>query len=123
MQKTNLIKKIIMFSLFIVYIIYFIYAFPTYVISKTSNYQSNEIWFNIRYYFLNSNSLFKNYYRLLRYKASMSKMSIAMVVNFANMVFGFFNFKKKWWYYIILVFSVLITLMLVDCWWILYTEE
>ena len=102
---------------------YFLYALPTYIVSKTSNYQSNEIWFDIRYYLLNSNYLLKKYYRLLRYKASMSKILVAVLVNFVNMVIGLINFKKKWWYYVILLISILLSLVLVDCWWILYTEE
>jgi len=53
----------------------------------------------------------------------MSKILVAVLVNFVNMVIGLINFKKKWWYYVILLISILLSLVLVDCWWILYTEE
>ena len=47
----------------------------------------------------------------------------SFVVNIANMVFGFINFKKKWWYYVILLISILLSVILIDCWWMLYTAE
>ncbi len=117
--------KIIFLIVFIIYFIYFILIVPTYVSLKVMSF-SDEPFYNLCsciFSTINKNEIIYNFFWHWVHRIPEWTLVISFVTNFANMVFGFINFKKKWWYYIILAFSVLSTLMLIDCWWILYTEE
>jgi len=37
-----------------------------------------------------------------------------VILNTANMIFGFINYKKKWWYYLILMIGILFLILLHD---------
>jgi hypothetical protein len=57
------------------------------------------------------------------YKIPEFTMLTAIIINGANMIFGFINYKKKWWYYLILVITVIMSIMLWDCFQILIHED
>jgi len=50
-------------------------------------------------------------------------MPFAVAINFANMIFGFSQYKKKWWYYLILLISIIISICLIDCYYILIHQD
>ncbi len=79
-----------------------------------------NLWKKADYLLFNTNFI-KDFSNYIVFKIPELTMPIAVVANSINMFFGFREYKKKWWYYIILLISILISVMLIDCWHILYT--
>ena len=116
---------IIIFSFIIIsFIAFFVYSTPTYVHLKALGWSGpkDDILWCISDFFRSSELLY-NYYCHLRNKTSINMIIIALVVNMANMIFGFINYKKKWWYYLILVITIIMSIMLWDCFQILIHED
>ena len=69
------------------------------------------------------NSIIEKYFYFMLHKIPEWTMLVSVMINSGNMYFGFREYKKKWWYYVILSISILMSLLLLDCWWILDTAE
>ena len=116
-------RNIVFILMFFLYIVFLLLCLPTYLQSKMLGFH-NELLFNLWkkiYLFIRHNSITDTFYCKLRHKIPEWTMPVAVIVNGINMFFGFREYKKKWWYYIILLISILISVMLIDCWHILYT--
>lgn len=122
MQIKN--RKFIFVIIFIIYVVFLLLCFPTYSQIKLMSWDNSKdnIWIYIRNEVIFYELLFK-FHKALRHKIPEWTMPILFIVNGINMFFGFKDYKKKWWYYIILLISILISVMIIDCWWILYTAE
>lgn len=122
MQIKN--RKSIFVIIFIIYVVFLLLCFPTYSQIKLMSWDNSKdnIWIYIRNEVISHELLFK-LHKALRHKIPEWTMPISFIVNGINMFLGFKDYKKKWWYYIILLISILISVMLIDCWWILYTAE
>ena len=119
MNKKNMLIIIVIFILF------FICCFPTYVGMKNlgyPKYQLPELWNSLDSFML-KNKFLRPFAKCIDHKIPEWTMPIAVIVNGINMFFGFKEYKKNWWYYVILLVSILMSLMLIDCWLILSTEE
>ena len=116
-------KGIILVFIFILLTIYFLCCTPIYVRMKSlgfPKYHFPEMWDSLDTFIFN-NKYISSFSRYIEYKIPEWTMPVAVIVNGINMFFGFKDYKKKWWYYIILLISILISVMLIDCWHILYT--
>ena len=117
-------KKLLIFLfVFILFIIFYIFSLPSYIIMKAIDsykYCFPNLWKTADSFLFNTKFIkeFSNYFV---FKIPEWTMLIAVIVNVINMFFGFKNYKKKWWYYVLLLISILLSVMLIDCWWILYS--
>ena len=111
-KKTTLVFIIIS----ILYFLFVLLCFPTYSQLKFMSWQGHEddIWINIRDIVINNCFLF-GVHKALRHKIPDWSMLIAIMINVFNMLLGFINHMKKWWYYLLLLISVLVTVVLIDC--------
>ena len=124
-MKNILYQKMIFIIVLIIYLIFFVLTIPTYVSLKVMSF-SDEPFYNLCSYIfsaINKSEIIYNFFWHWVIKISEWTLVTSFVVNIANMVFGFINFKKKWWYYVILLISILLSVILIDCWWMLYTAE
>ena len=121
MKKTKCIC-LILWIVFFAFVVFYICCMPTYVVMKFVGPHASIyfIWCEIRELILN-NDILHSFYNALVFKIPECIMLIAIIINGANMIFGFINYKKKWWYYLILAISIIMSIMLWDCWYILYT--
>ena len=121
MKKTKCIC-LILWIVFFAFIVFYICCMPTYIQMKiVGNHDSMYyIWCKIDEFILN-NDVLNLFFITMRNKFPEYTMLIAIIINGINMIFGFINYKKKWWYYLILVISIIMSIMLWDCWYILYT--
>ena len=122
----HIAKKIILFVIFILFIIYFISCLPIYIHMNYLSYPEKimpALAIKIHDSIIIPNPLIKKYYYFMLFKIPEWTMPVAVMINGGNMYFGGKQFKKKWWYYVILVISILMSLILMDCWWILDTVE
>jgi hypothetical protein len=85
-------------------------------------YHLPELW-NYLDSFMLKNKIIRPFAKYIDHKIPEWTMPTAVMINGVNMYFGGKQFKKKWWYYVILVISILMSLILMDCWWILDTAE
>lgn len=115
---------IIFIVLFILYSIYFILCLPTIIILKVLgdiNAPLYEFWETLDKCFMHHKLLKKFFYTFV-YNIPMATIPITIIINTINIIFGFINFRKKTWYYVILFLSLIITWMLIECYY-LYTFE
>lgn len=119
-DRTN---KIILIVLLVLYFLFFIYTFPTYIERKCFGYSPSVMWFKISNLFLNGPPILEKYYRLLRDKVPQNTILVSVILNIGNMIFGFIHFKKKWWYYLLLFISIVISIILKDCYVLLSNLE
>ena len=121
-MKNRKVHAIIFSVILIAFIVYYFCCMPTYIIMKYVGPHDNMyfIWYKIDRFILN-NDILNSFYNAIVFKIPEYTMLIAIIINGANMIFGFINYKKKWWYYLILVISIIMSIMLWDCWYILYT--
>ena len=120
------IKKgniLLFFIIFFFYVFFFLICLPTFLQSKMLGYHNEmlfELWRKIDNT-IHYNQILNNIYWDVLYKVPEWIMPIAVIINGVNMFFGGKQFKKKWWYYIILFVSIILSIILVDCWYIRYT--
>lgn len=119
-KKRNILIFIILFSL---YIGFFLLCLPTFLQSKMLGYHYEvlfEVWRELDN-MIHNNNITNNIYWKVLYKVPEWVMLTAVVINGVNMFFGFNQFKKKWWYYVILLINIILSVIIVDCWYIRYT--
>lgn len=123
-MKNRKVHAIIFSVILIAFIVYYFCCMPTYVVMKFVGPHDSIyfIWCEIRELILN-NDILHSFYNALVFKIPEYTMPIAIIINGANMIFGFVNYKKKWWYYLILVITIIMSIMLWDCFQILIHEE
>ena len=121
LRKNN--RLLIFLIGFIIFIIFFILSLPSYIIMKSIDsykYCFPNLWKKVDC-FLFSTKFIKDFSNYIVFKIPEWTMPVAVIINGINMFFGFKDYKKKWWYCIILLISIFISIMLIDCWYILYT--
>lgn len=116
-------KKAIFLSISIICIIGAILLFPKYIHLKFLSGTNSDFILKIHLIFINDTYGLKKYYQTMRNNIPDQFIIIEQIINIINMIWGFIYFKKRWWYYVILLISILISVMLIDCWWMLYTAE
>ena len=116
-------KKAIFLSISIICIIGAILLFPKYNHLKFLSGTNSDFLLKIHLIFINDTYGLKKYYQTMRNNIPDQFIIIEQIINIINMIWGFIYFKKRWWYYVILLISILISVMLIDCWWMLYTAE
>ena len=102
------------FVFFTIFFIIFLCHLPGYV--------SEKCWcYNDKMYFVLWNPLNNFFHKFLCFLYPQAVYLIpywtiipTIVLNGANMVFGFVNFKKKWWYYLLLAISIFLSFVLFD---------
>lgn len=122
--KSGLIKRFFIF-ICIEYIIFFIICLPTYVGKQFINYPRNlfpELWRCLGYFFYRNRYVIGFTDKFANNIPSQA-MLLQVIINFANMIFGFSQYKKKWWYYLILLISIIISVCLIDCYYILIHQD
>ena len=122
----HITKKVIFVIVFILYFIYFVNCLPIYIHMNMLSFPyelipslANKIYDSI----ICKNSIIEKYFYFMLHKIPEWTMLVSVMINSGNMYFGFREYKKKWWYYVILSISILMSLLLLDCWWILDTAE
>jgi len=123
-MKNRKAYTIIFSVILIAFIVYYFCCMPTYIQMKiVGNHDSMYyIWCKIDEFILN-NDILNSFFITMRNKFPEWTMLIAIIINGANMIFGFINYKKKWWYYLILVIIIIMSIMLWDCFQILIHQE
>ena len=123
-MKNRKAYTIIFSVILIAFIVYYFCCMPTYIQMKiVGNHDSMYyIWCKIDEFILN-NDILNLFFITMRNKFPEWTMLIAIIINGANMIFGFINYKKKWWYYLILIITVIMSIMLWDCFQILIHQE
>ncbi len=123
-MKNRKVHAIIFSVILIAFIVYYFCCMPTYILMKILGPHDNMyfIWYKIDSFILN-NGILNSIFKTLLYKIPEYTMPIAIIINGANMIFGFINYKKKWWYYLILVITIIMSIMLWDCFQILIHED
>ena len=108
----------------ILYIVFFIMCFSTYSQCKFMLWQDkgDNIWIYIRNIIV-SNDLIFDIHKSLRRTILVWTMPIAIISNGTNMLYGFKKYKNKWWYYLILVLTIVMSLIILDCFRILFHQD
>ena len=104
-------KKAIFLSISIICIIGAILLFPKYIHIKFLSGTNSDFLLKIHLIFINDTYGLKKYYQTMRNNIPDQFIIIEQIINI------------RWWYYVILLISILISVMLIDCWWMLYTAE
>ena len=121
MNGKKRIGFILVFSLFA---IYFLFCLPTYISSKylSSPYASfSFLWEKLFLFLFKIDKIggFPNFAKTFSYniihKVPVWSIPITIITNTINMIFGFKILRKRWWYYLILFLSILLTVVLIDC--------
>ena len=113
------------FCVFVVlYIVFFIMCFSTYSQCKFMLWQDkgDNIWIYIRNTIVSNNLIF-DIHKSLRHTIPVWAMPIAIIINSANMLYGFKKYKNKWWYYLILALTIIMTIIILDCFHILIHQD
>lgn len=117
-DRKMLCFKILFWVIFATSFCYFCYCFPTYVCLKSQGYPVGlyKIWRGIDHFILSIGFLRKIYFSFL-FKINKHTTTIypAIVIMAANAVFGFALFYKKWWYYLFAFITIIMCLILHDC--------
>lgn len=124
-MKNRKAYTIIFSVILIAFIVYYFCCMTTYIQMKIVGNQDNTtyfIWCNIDEIILN-NDILNSFFITMRNKFPEWTMLTAIIINGANMIFGFINNKKKWWYYLILIITIIMSIMLWDCFQILIHQE
>ena len=124
-MKNRKVHAIIFSVILIAFIVYYFCCMPTYVSHKVMSF-SDEPFYNLCsciFSTINKNEIIYNFFWYWVHKIPEWTMLTAIIINGANMIFGFINYKKKWWYYLILVITIIMSIMLWDCFQILIHEE
>ena len=95
---------------------YFCYCFPTYVCLKSQGYPVGlyKIWREIDHFILNIPVLKKIYLSLL-FKVNAKTLFPVIIIMVANISYGAMLCYKKWWYYLVAVITIIMCLILHDC--------
>ncbi|MBR4022501.1 MAG: hypothetical protein IKI94_07910 [Ruminococcus sp.] len=121
MKKT--VIKIIFIANFIINLAGFVVSFPKYIHLKFLYSTNFDLWLKIHALLLEGNYGLRTYYRFMRDNLPDSFILLAIILNIINMIFGFVNYKTKWWYYVILIITVIMSIMLWDCFYILIHQD
>lgn len=121
MKKT--VIKIIFIANFIINLVGFVVSFPKYIHLKFLYSTNFDLWLKIHALLLEGNYGLRTYYRFMRDNLPDSFILLAIILNIINMIFGFVNYKTKWWYYVILVITIVMSIILWDCFYILIHAE
>ena len=73
--------------------------------------------------FVQRNAVTRSLYYNMLHKVPEWSMPIAIISNGANMLYGFKKYKNKWWYYLILVLTIVMSLIILDCFHILIHQD
>ena len=114
--KTNKIN----FFIFILvsFVLCFLLCLPTYNLENCLNNPGTfmpDLSRKIYNCFVQNNYIIKSLYYYLIYIIPEWLMLFAILINGVNMYYGFKSFKKKWWYYVILIFTLILSIILLDC--------
>ena len=104
------------FVFFALFFIIFLCHLPGYITENTGGYPDEmyfKFWDPLDSFFRKSKILSPIYNEII-YKIPDWTIIPTIVLNGANMVFGFVNFKKKWWFYLLLAISILLSYGLYD---------
>ena len=121
--EINRVNKVFFLSVSIICIIGAILFFPKYIHLKFLSGTNSDFLLKIHLIFINNTYGLKKYYQTMRNNIPDQLLIIEIIINIINMIFGFIYFKNRWWYYVILLICILISVMLIDCWWLLHTAE
>ena len=117
-------RKIIFSLAFAIFVIYFIFCLPTYVSLKFLSYpyvSFSFLWEKLFLFLFRIDKIgsFPNFAKTFSYhiihKVPVWSIPITIITNTINMIFGFKILRKRWWYYLILFLSILLTVVLIDC--------
>lgn len=117
-DRKMLCFKILFWVIFATSFCYFCYCFPTYVCLKSQGYPVGlyKIWRGIDDFILHI-SFLNRIYNLFLFKINKNTATIypAIAIMCANAAYGFALFYKKWWYYLFAFITIIMCLILHDC--------
>ena len=101
---------------FALFFIIFLCHLPGWILEHCYNSTSDKYYnfSNLLREFIRQNKILEALFSFLIYKIPDWTIIPTIVLNGANMVFGFVNFKKKWWYYLLLAISIFLSFVLFD---------
>ena len=115
-KPTNNKCKIVFIVLIILFVTLFFCHMPGYILEKCLGYPDEmyyKFWKPLNN-FLHGDKVLNYLYHLVLYKIPAWTIYPVIILNAANMIFGFIHYKKKWWYYLVLALSILCSVLLLD---------
>lgn len=112
--------------IFLLFLTFFIIIIPTYIhmgILMDPGKLIPDLSRKLHNIFVQRNTVTGSLYYNMLHKVPECAMPIAIIINGANMLYGFKKYKNKWWYYLILVLTIVMSLIILDCFHILIHQD